>query len=122
MRLAPATQRAVSTVVVGRGTLAADESALLAFKVPGRISAIEVDLGSSVRKGGVIARLDTTDYQLRVQQAQAALQQARVRLGLDPGGTSNAVNPESTGTVRQARAVLEEARLNRERGLQLVQS
>jgi RND family efflux transporter MFP subunit len=109
-------------VVVGRGTLAADEQALLAFKVAGRVARIDVDLGTFVRKGAVIAQLDPSDYQLRVRQAEAALQQARVRLGLDPRGTSDAVNPESTGTVRQARAVLEEARLNRERGQQLVQS
>ena len=44
-----------------------------------------------------------------------ALQQARARLGLPPDGTDDRVEPEKTALVRQARAVLDEARLTRER-------
>ncbi len=117
--LVAATADTIAATVVGNGTLAADEETNLAFKVPGRIVAITVDLGSVVRKGDAIARLDTSDYDLRVKQAEAALQQARARLGLDPGGANDAVNVEQTGTVKQARAVLDEARANRERGNQL---
>jgi multidrug efflux pump subunit AcrA (membrane-fusion protein) len=112
----------LGSFVTGTGTLAADEEAGLAFKVPGRVTAIAVDLGSTVRRGDPVARLDPGDYELRVRQAEAALQQARARLGLDPGGRDDAVNPEETGTVRQARAVLDEARANRARGQKLVDS
>ncbi|MGB7922062.1 MAG: efflux RND transporter periplasmic adaptor subunit, partial [Pyrinomonadaceae bacterium] len=59
-------------------------------------------------------------YQLRVQQADAALQQARARLGLPPEGKDDRVDPEQTGTVRQARAVLNEAQTSRERASTLV--
>jgi len=52
---------------------------------------------------------------LRVDQALAALQQARARLGLPAEGTDDRVVPEQTSLVRQAHAVLEEARLTRER-------
>jgi RND family efflux transporter MFP subunit len=97
------------------GTLAAEESIVLALKVPGRLAELTVDLGSRVRRGQVIARLDPTDFKLRRDQAQAALQQARVRLGLTPDGTSDRVEAEQTSIVRQARAVLDEARLTRER-------
>ena len=62
--------------------------------------------------GQTIARLAPVDFQLRMQQAEAALQQARARLGLDPKGTSDQVDPEKTAVVRQARAVLDEAKLN----------
>ena len=104
------------------GTLAAQDEATLSIKVPGRLSTITVDLGSVVRKGQVVAQVEQQDYRLRVQQAEAALQQARARLGLQPQGDDDRFDPEVTGTVRQARAVLEEARQNRERVRALVES
>ncbi len=104
------------------GTLAAQDEATLSVKVPGRLSAIAVDLGSVVRRGQVVAQVEQQDYRLRVQQAEAALQQARARLGLAPQGDSDGFDPETTGAVRQARAVLEEARQNRQRVVQLVES
>lgn len=120
--LIPVRNDTFGKVVVATGTLAADEQAGLAFKVPGRLVSIAVDLGSVVRKGDVVARLDRTDYELRVRQAEAALQQARARLGLDPTGKDDSVDIEATGTVRQAKAVLDEAAANRERGQQLFRS
>src|ERR671921_350066 len=104
------------------GTLAAQDEATLSVKVPGRVSMIAVDLGSSVRRGQVVAQVEQQDYRLRVQQAEAALQQARARLGLAPQGDSDRFDPETTGTVRSARATLEEARQNRARVVQLVES
>jgi len=104
------------------GTLAAQDEATLSIKVPGRVSSIAVDMGSVVRRGQVIAQVEQQDYRLRVQQAEAALQQARARLGLQPQGDDDRFDPEVTGTVRQARAVLEEARQNRQRVASLIES
>jgi RND family efflux transporter MFP subunit len=103
------------------GTLAAQDEATLSTKVPGRLNSVAVDLGSVVRKGQVVAQVEQQDYKLRVQQAEAALQQARARLGLQPQGDDDRFDPEVTGTVRQARAVLEEARQNRQRVASLVE-
>lgn len=97
------------------GTLAADEEVVAGFKVAGRVSEIAADLGSPVRKGQVLARLDPTDFRLRVEQAEAALRQVRAGLGLPRDGSGESVDPEKTALVREARAVLEEARLNRDR-------
>src|SRR5205085_474861 len=80
-----------------------------------------VDLGSVVRRGQVVAQVEPQDYKLRVQQSEAALQQSRVRLGLAPEGDDERVDPEKTGTVRQARAVLEQERENRKRVVALVE-
>jgi RND family efflux transporter MFP subunit len=120
VRLAPATARSLARTVTSPGTLAADEQASLSFKVPGRLSTLSVDLGSVVRQGGTIAQLETRDFRVRVEQAEAALQQARVRLGLPPQGDDDRIVPEDTALVRQARAVLEEARLNHARAVRLV--
>ena len=97
------------------GTLAADEEVVAGFKVAGRVSEIVVDLGSAVRKGQVLSRLDPTDFRLRVEQAEAALRQVRAGLGLPGDGSAESVDPGKTALVREARAVLEEARLNRDR-------
>jgi RND family efflux transporter MFP subunit len=115
VRLVPAEQGNLPRTVTITGTLAADEEVLTAFKVAGRISQIAVDLGSPVSREQVIARLDPTDYRLRVEQAEAAFRQIRARLGLAPEGSEEKVDPEQTASVREARAVLNEARLNRER-------
>ncbi len=108
----PAEQATLIRSVTVTGTLAAQDQVALGFKVAGRIETIAVDLGSRVEAGQTIARLAPVDFQLRVQQAEAALQQARARLGLDPKGSSDQVDPEKTAVVRQARAVLDEARLS----------
>jgi RND family efflux transporter MFP subunit len=104
------------TVAVS-GTLAAEEEVVLSMKVQGRIQQIYVDLGSAVKKGQSLLRLEPTDYEIRLQQSEAAYQQARVRLGLTAKAeeSESSLDPEQTGVVRQAKAVLEEARLTRER-------
>lgn len=107
--------------VVANGTLAAFDETVASVKVPGRLSSLTVDFGSVVRRGQRIAQVDQQDYRLRLQQSEAALAQTRARLGLAPEGDDDRVDPENTGTVRQARAVLEEARLNRDRAARLIE-
>src|SRR5215475_9494310 len=120
VKLAKSEARQLTQTVTAPGTLAADEQATLSFKVAGRVSEIKVDLGSQARKGQVIAILETSDFNVRLQQAEAALQQARVRLGLPPLGDDDRVDSDNTSLARQARALLEEAKSNRERTVQLV--
>ena len=107
--------------VTASGTLAAFDQTTVSVKVPGRIKTISVDLGSVVSRGQVIAQLESEDYRLRVQQSEASLAQARARLGLAPDGADDNIDPEKTATVRQARAVLDEARFNRDRAAKLVE-
>jgi RND family efflux transporter MFP subunit len=120
VKLAKSEARRLTQTVTAPGTLAADEQATLSFKVAGRVSEIKLDLGSQARKGQVVATLETIEFKVRLQQAEAALQQARVRLGLPPQGNDDRIDPENTSLARQARAVLEEAKSNRERTVQLV--
>jgi RND family efflux transporter MFP subunit len=107
--------------VTANGTLAAFDQTTVSVKVPGRLRTISVDLGSVVRRGQILAQVEPGDYNLRVQQAEAALQQARARLGLAPQGNDDRIDPENTSTVRQARAVYDEARHNRDRAARLVE-
>ena len=121
VRVVTAVQEKVARTVEANGALAAEDQVVLGTKVAARLSEIFVDLGSRVRRGQTIARLDQVDFRLRVEQAEAALQQARARLGLMPSGQDEKVDLEQTAIVRQARAVLEEARLTRDRAQRLVQ-
>jgi RND family efflux transporter MFP subunit len=115
VQVAEAREESLTRSVTVSGTLAAEEQAVLSFKVPGRLETLLVDLGTRVSAGQPVARLVPADFDLRVSQADAALQQARVRLGIDPLGASDAVDLERTAVVREARAVLDEARLRRDR-------
>jgi RND family efflux transporter MFP subunit len=121
VKVAKVSELPVGASVQVTGTLAAQDQATVSVKVPGRLRAITVDLGSAVRKGQLVAQVEQQDYQLRVQQSEAALAQSRARLGLAPDGAEEKVDLEQTGTVRQARAVMDEARKSRERSASLVE-
>lgn len=121
VKLAEVSEVTMENLVAVTGTLMAYEEAVISAKVPGRIRALPLDLGSVVRAGQVVAELETRDAQLRLQQAEAALAQARARLGLDPHTADENVRLENTATVRQAKAVLDQAEENRKRMRTLLQ-
>jgi RND family efflux transporter MFP subunit len=119
VRVARIQELAVEETVRANGSLVAQDRAVLSAKVPGRIEAILVDMGSAVKKGDLLARIEKRDYELRRQQAEAALAQARARLGLALTGEEDKAEPEKTSIVKEARAVLAEATKNRDRILKL---
>lgn len=110
---AVAVVREVPAYLEATGTVTADESSDVAPQVSGQIAQTPVAVGSYVRQGQVIARLNDRDARLRlrqaqtgVRQAQAAVRQAEARLGLGAGGRFDAsVVPEA----RAARAALDSA-------------
>lgn len=65
----------VETVRVA-GTLRARHEADVVADVGGRVEAILADVGTQVRKGDVLARLEARDWALQVEQAQASLAMA----------------------------------------------
>src|SRR5687767_4282884 len=121
VKITPVAETPFGETVTANGTLAAYDQTTVSVKVPGRVRVITVDLGSVVRRGQTIAQVDPQDYRLRVQQAEASLAQARARLGLTPTGSDDRIDPEQTSTVRQARAVYDEARFSRDRAARLVE-
>jgi HlyD family secretion protein len=74
------------------GNLAATSQASLTFQMPGRIQQYAVKEGDKVKKGDVLASVDTTALQLQVAQAQAALTLTQARLSqTQSGGTREQV-------------------------------
>lgn len=82
--------RPVRTVTVGgtdvgrqrtfSGTAQAGQEWRLSFKVPGTVKRMAVKVGDRVKKGALIAELDSKDYDLQVEQARASLAQAEAML------------------------------------------
>ena len=62
------------------GVVKARTESELAFRVGGRLEVRLVDAGAFVRKGEPLARLDRSDFQLQLEQAQAELAAARAAL------------------------------------------
>ena len=75
-----ASARQVSASVQATGSFIAEDSSDVAPQTTGVIVATPVDVGSFVRAGQMIARLDDRDAKLRLAQAQAGLQQAQASL------------------------------------------
>ncbi|MFL7790929.1 MAG: biotin/lipoyl-binding protein, partial [Anaerolineae bacterium] len=78
------------TAVIKRGSLLVAVSASgvieprdrvnLTFEQPGLVGEVLVEVGDTVAKGDILARLDTTQLALQVRQAQAALTSAESQL------------------------------------------
>ncbi len=115
VQLVAAAAGSLPRAIPATGALAAEDQVVLNTKVAGRLEHLPVDLGSVVRQGDVVAALDLTDFGLRVEQAQTALAQARARLGVPLDGSGDTIEPGKTALVREAKAVLEQARRQRER-------
>jgi RND family efflux transporter MFP subunit len=115
VRIVTAIAERLPRAIVATGTLAAEDQVVLNTKVAGRLAELPVDLGSVVRAGDVVAVLDLTDFRLRVEQAETALVQARARLGVPLDGSADTIVPGRTALVRQAEAVLAQARTQRDR-------
>jgi len=113
------TPRPLDRTLTVLGTFTAKQEAELSAKVPGRLQSIAVDLGSEVRAGEIVAEVEPRDYELQLRQAEAALAQARAALGLPSHGADDEVELEQTTWVREARAVFEQARSNRDRAERL---
>ncbi len=61
------------------GVAKAGVESKLSFRVNGVIDELYVKVGDTVKAGQVIAELDPTDFELKVAEADAALQQARAQ-------------------------------------------
>jgi multidrug efflux pump subunit AcrA (membrane-fusion protein) len=110
---AEALTRDVPVYIEATGSFVADEFSDVAPLSPGRVVETPVDVGAFVEKGQVIARLDQSDAQLRLQQArasaaqtEAAVRQAEARIGLY-GGAS--FDPAAVPEVQASRAAYESA-------------
>lgn len=108
------------------GSLAGDQQTDVAPQTSGKVIAVGVDIGSYVRRGQMLVRLDDAELKLRVDQAsaqveqtKAAVRQAEEKIGLRPG---QAFDPNRVAEVAAAKVALDLADKNLKRAEKLIES
>lgn len=76
----PVTRGTLAVTVSATGTLAPRDQVDVGAEVSGRIDKITVDFNDRVKKGEVIAQINTDQYLAQLEQAQATLAQAEATL------------------------------------------
>lgn len=122
----PAIVRDLPRFFEATGSLTGDQQTDVAPSIAGKVVAIGVELGSYVRRGQMIVRLDDVDSKLRVEQtkaqleqAKAALRQAEEKVGIRAGQT---LNLNKVPEVANARVALDLAEKNLRRSEKLIES
>lgn len=123
---APAIVRELPQYFEATGSLTGDEQTDIAPSMAGKVVAIGVDMGSYVKRGQMIVRLDDVDAKLRVQQQQAqldqmkaSLRQAEEKVGIRPG---QSFDLNKIPEVNNAKVALDLAEKNLRRSEKLIES
>src|SRR5687767_11370493 len=108
------------------GSLAGDEQTDVAPQTSGKVVAVGVDIGSFVRRGQMLVKLDDAELKLRVdqavtqvEQAKANVRQAEEKIGLRSG---QPFDPNRVSEVAAARVTLDLAERNFRRAEKLIES
>ncbi len=99
-RTAAINKQTIAASVSATGNVAAESETRLGFQVTGSVADVKVKNGDLVKKGAVLALLDTTDLQISLQQAEAAVAQSEVAIA------------QGEISVANAAAALEQADIN----------
>lgn len=100
------------------GTFKAANQTVVKAKVAGELVALLVREGERVRAGQLLARIDATEYELRVRREQAALDAAQAQLDIATKSRENNAQLLAKGFISQiafdnAQSAYEAARANR---------
>ena len=123
---ASAIKRELPRYFEATGSLAGDQQTDVAPQTSGKVVEVGVDIGSQVRRGQILVKLDDAELKLRVEQsltqveqAKAAVRQAEEKIGLRSG---QAFDPDSVAEVANARVALDLADKNLRRAEKLIES
>lgn len=85
----PLEKRTVTQIVEASGTINPVQTVSIGSQVSGQISAIYVDYNSEVKKGQLLAEIDTSLFEAQVNQAKAAIDNSRANLAKIQATTAN---------------------------------
>ncbi|MBL8162078.1 MAG: efflux RND transporter periplasmic adaptor subunit [Anaerolineae bacterium] len=105
-------RRTLNSTIETTGTIEPEDSVLLSFGMAGSVSEILVEVGSEVRAGDVLARLDTSDIENQIarQEQSLIMQQASYdQLIADPSAREIA---QAEATLASAQSQLIQAQIN----------
>lgn len=101
-RTATVAKGTVLATVSGSGTLVSPTDAAQDFTTGGRLTAVEVAVGDAVKKGQVLATVDTTAAQQQADAAQAALTTAQANLTKAQAGVTTTTTEQLPGATSAA--------------------
>jgi multidrug efflux pump subunit AcrA (membrane-fusion protein) len=121
VRIAPVEQRQQRRVVEAVGSLFAYDEVTVSSEAEGRVEQVMADVGDRVSKGQTLARVSPIELQLTVDQQEAALMQARARLGLSDN-ESELKDVRQAAEVKKAAADLTDAEQKYRRAQSLLET
>jgi len=95
----------LTATVNATGNIEPEAEIRLSFQQAGTVAEVFFERGQAVRKGDVIAKLDTVDLELALAQAQASLEQAKNALLQAQTALENAKAQEIIATANYSRTV-----------------
>jgi membrane fusion protein (multidrug efflux system) len=101
------------------GTLVSPDQAKVSSEVAGIVREVPVQLGTEVRAGDVLVRLEPRELALALERADSALKQVEAQLGLTRGDSEQVPPDDQVATVRQAMANRDDAKNAYDRSEQL---
>src|SRR6185436_6546560 len=110
---------AVQREVDLQGTLLSPDQAKVSSEVAGIIRDVPVQLGTEVKAGDVLVRLDPRELQLALDRAEGQLHQMEAQLGIDRSQARRPPADDQIASVRQALANRDDARNTFKRATQL---
>lgn len=110
--LVRASTRELSNALPVSGALKAVNSAVIKARVPGELQGLTVREGDTVKAGQVVARIDTTEYQSRVQQAQQQADAARAQVDISQRQLDNNKALVDQGFISRTALETSQANLN----------
>jgi membrane fusion protein, multidrug efflux system len=101
------------------GTLLSPDQARVSSEVAGIVRDVPVQLGTEVRAGDVLVRLEPRELQLALDRAEGQLRQIEAQLGIDRSQDKRPPSDDQIASVRQAAANRDDARNTFKRAQQL---
>jgi multidrug efflux pump subunit AcrA (membrane-fusion protein) len=101
------------------GTLVSPDQAKVSSEVAGIVREVPVQLGTEVRAGDTLVRLEPRELALALDRADSALKQVEAQLGLTRSDSEQVPPDEDVATVRQAAANRDDAKAAYDRANQL---
>ena len=101
------------------GTLLSPDQARVSSEVAGIVRDVPVQLGTEIRAGDLLDRLEPRELQLALDRAEGQLRQIEAQLGIDRSQDRRPPSDDQIASVRQAMANRDDARNTFKRAQQL---
>jgi membrane fusion protein, multidrug efflux system len=118
-QVTPVQRMSVQREVDLSGSLLSPDQARISSEVAGIIREVRMQLGTEVKAGDVLVRLEPSELQFALDRAESALRQVEAQLGIDRAQDKQPPPDEQIASVRQAVANRDDARSAFERAQQL---